>query len=450
VSGDIVIAGGAGGNAGISGPATRLQTIRAHNIEMTNSALGGNNSVGFILGGHQDILASGNLTMTARASGGDLPGVRIGGLSANPAIGFAGTGTDLQLVVGGNLELNGSTTRANNGVGIGSSAAVGTPAFDNNITIEAGGNVSLNAGTFEGSGVRIGTSTNTGTGTGGGDISITAGGNISLNGTAQAAAIRTRGDVTLDGATISEAGRGLIEANALTTRSSGDTQLGGPNSVSTFTAESDHGNVALTNTSALLTLGSMDLPGNLAIVQTGDVTVGSSTSTEATLVAAAGDVSMSASGQILVRGSDTTIGAASAVLAGGDLGFSAGDVTLRAGDAELTPVVVRGANGVQMTVGNELKVTAGGLLSPSLLTSGRNIDLTIGHALRIDGNGPLALARVQTESLDGVITITFPNLTQGGYFVDGLESHTHHGQTGFFTGFKAAKVGSTLLLEYQD
>jgi len=185
-------------------------------------------------------------------------------------------------------------------------------------------------------------------------------------------------------------------------------------------------------------------------VQTGDVTVGSSTSTEATLVAAAGDVSMSASGQILVRGSDTTIGAASAVLAGGDLGFSAGDVTLRAGDAELTPVVVRGANGVQMTVGNELKVTAGGLLSPSLLTSGRNIDLTIGHALRIDGNGPLALARVQTESLDGVITITFPNLTQGGYFVDGLESHTHHGQTGFFTGFKAAKVGSTLLLEYQD
>lgn len=451
VSGDIVIAGGAGGNAGLSGSATRLQTIRAHNIEMTNSALGGNNSVGFILGGHQDILATGNVTMTARASGGDLPGVRIGGLSANPAIGFAGTGTDLKLVVDGNLTLSGSTTTANNGVGIGSSAAVGTPAFDNNITIEAGGNVSLNAGTFEGSGVRIGTSTNTGTGTGGGDIRITAGGNISLNGTAPAtAAIRTRGDVALDGAGISEAGRGLIEANALTTRSSGDTRLGGPNSVSAFTAESDHGNVELTNTSALVTLGSMDLPGRLAIVQTGDVTVGSSTSTEATLVAAAGDISMSASGQILVRGSDTTIGAASAVLAGGDLSFSAGDVTLRAGDAALTPVVVRGANGVQMTVGNELKVTAGGLLSPSLLSSGRNIDLTIGHALRIDGNGPFSLARVQTESREGVISIEFPSLTQGGYFVDGLEGHTHHGQTGFFTDFKPAKVGRTLLLEYGD
>jgi len=304
--------------------------------------------------------------------------------------------------------------------------------------------------------VRIGTSTNTGTGTGGGDIRITAGGNISLNGTAQAAAIRTRGDVALDAATISEAGRGLIEANALTTRSSGDTLLGGPNTVSAFTAESDHGNVQLNNTSAVLSLGSMDLPGKLAIVQTGDVAVGNATATQATLVAAAGDVSMSATGQILVRGSDTTIGAGSAVLAGGNLSFSAGDVTLttgdvtlRAGDAALTPVVVRGANGVQMTVGRELNVVAGSsLMSPSLLTSGGNIDLTIGQALRIDGNGPFSLARVQTESLDGVINISFPNLMQGGYFVDGLEGLTHHGQTGFFTDFKAAKVGTTLVLEY--
>ena len=102
-----------------------------------------------------------------------------------------------------------------------------------------------------------------------------------------------------------------------------------------------------------------------------------------------------------------------------------------------------------MTVGNELNVTAGGMLmSPSLLTSGRNIDLTIGGALRIDGNGPFSLARVQTESRDGVISISFPNLTSGGYFVDGVEGSVHHGQTGFFTDFKAAKVGRTLLLDY--
>jgi hypothetical protein len=224
--------------------------------------------------------------------------------------------------------------------------------------------------------------------------------------------------------------------------------LTGPNEVSVFNAASDHGNVYLNNTSALLTLGSMDLPGNLQVAQTGDVTIGSATATEGTLVAAAGDVSMSATGQILVRGSDTTIGAASAVLAGGELSFSAGDVTLRAGDAALAPVVIRGADGVEMTVGRELRVTAGGLLSPSLLTSGRNIDLTIGQALRIEGNGAFSLARVQTESRDGVISISFPNLTHGGYFVDDREGQVHHGQTGFFTDFKPAKVGRTLLLDY--
>jgi len=112
--------------------------------------------------------------------------------------------------------------------------------------------------------------------------------------------------------------------------------------------------------------------------------------------------------------------------------------------------VVRGANGVEMTVGNELNVIGGGgFLSPALPTSGRNIDLTIGQALRLQGgSGYLSLARVQTESRDGVISITFPNLTQGGYFVNGVEGDNHQGQTGFFSDFKPAKVGSTLLLEY--
>ncbi|HEX6157660.1 MAG TPA: hypothetical protein VFZ54_16665, partial [Burkholderiales bacterium] len=441
VTGDLIIAGGAGGNAGLLALGTRLQRVRANNISMTNSAAGGINSVGFINGGgHQDIHALGNLTMTARASGGDLPGVRIGGLAGN-----APTATDLKLTVGGDLVLTGGTA-ANNGVGIGSTAAPGT-AFANNLTIDVGGNVILDAGSLPGTGARIGSSANTGAGAG--DIRITAGGDIRLNGVDQGTAIRTLGDVTLQAASITEASRGIIEANALTTSTTGDTLLGGLNRVNSFTASSEHGNVQLSNTSALLALGSMDLPGNLAIVQTGDVAVGNASATSGTLIAASGDISMSATGQILVRGSDTTVGAASAVLAGGELAFSAGDVTLRAGDAALTPVVVRGANGVEMTVGNELNVIGGGLLSPALLTSGRNIDLTIGQALRLQGgSGDFSLARVQTESRDGVISITFPNLSQGGYFVDGLEGHTHHGQTGFFTDFKAAKVGSTLLLEY--
>jgi hypothetical protein len=118
VTGDLVLTGAAGGNANITGSSTRLQKITADNISMMNSAAGGINSGAFILAGHQEIHAAGNVTLTARASGGDLPGVRIGGLSANSATGFLGTSTDLGLFVGRDVVLTGGTA-ANNGVGIG-------------------------------------------------------------------------------------------------------------------------------------------------------------------------------------------------------------------------------------------------------------------------------------------------------------------------------------------
>jgi len=113
-------------------------------------------------------------------------------------------------------------------------------------------------------------------------------------------------------------------------------------------------------------------------------------------------------------------------------------------------VVVRGANGVRMTVDHELRVTGGGgLLSPTLLTSGGDIDLTIGQAVRVDaGAGLLSIARVQLETRDGVIRLTFPELSHGGYFVNGIEGRTHQGQTGFFSVLRPAKVGRTLLLDY--
>jgi hypothetical protein len=71
--------------------------------------------------------------------------------------------------------------------------------------------------------------------------------------------------------------------------------------------------------------------------------------------------------------------------------------------------------------------------------------------VRIDaGRGILSVARIQTEIRDGVINIAFPNLDDGGYFVNGIEGRTHQGQSGFFTLNKPAKEGRTLLLEYGE
>ena len=458
VAGDLDIAGGAGGNAGITGSASRQQTIFADNIRLTNAAAGGNNSVGFVLGGHQDIHAAGDVTLTARASGGDLPGVRIGGLA-----GAAPTASDLTLTLGGDLVLTGGTA-ANNGVGIGSTAASGVAPLANNITIEAGGSVILNSGVAT-SGVRIGSPQ---TATGPGAIRITAGGDIDLNGLGESAAIRSLGAVTLSANRITEDARGRIIAGDLGTSSVGDTLLVGLNQVASFTAASETGNVHLRNSAPLLTLGSMDLPGSLTVEQTGtlsipgtvaalshefqatgDVLVGSAGATNAALLYAVGDIAISTPGSVIVRGSDVTPLAASAVLADGELNVSAGNVVLTGGAALGTPAVARGEH-VTMNIGSELTVTGGsGHFSPALLSSGSNIDLAVGSAVRIDaGSGYLSLARIQTEIRDGVIHIAFPNLSEGGYFVNGIEGDTHHGQTGFFTLNKPAKEGRSLLLDY--
>ena len=267
LTGDLAIAGGAGGNAGILGSANLQQTISARNITLTNSATGGNNSVGFILGGHQSINARGDLTMTARASGGELPGVRIGGLSGNTVSSFPGTGTDLDLVDGGNVLLTGGTA-LNNGVGIGSTAASGAPAFRNDITINAGGSVVLNSGTLAGTAARIGSPA---AATGPGDISIIAGGGIELNGVSQGTAIRTAGMVTLQADHITEAANGFIVAGTLNTKTLGDTMLTGPNRVGAFNATSG-GDVNLSNTGELNVTG-LIAAGDANISNIGDVTV---------------------------------------------------------------------------------------------------------------------------------------------------------------------------------
>ena len=150
-----------------------------------------------------------------------------------------------------------------------------------------------------------------------------------------------------------------------------------------------------------------------------------------------------------MRGSDVTPLAASAVLGDGNLRVAAGNVTIQGGGALLTPAAMRG-EAVDISAASELRVKGGsGHLSPALLSSGRNVNLTIGDAVRVDaGRGLLSFARIQTEIKDGVIHISFPDLSQGGYFVNGVEGRTHQGETGFFTLNKPAKLGKTLLVDY--
>ncbi len=266
--GNINIFGGNGGNlnnAAILASAAGQQTIRAHDINLANG-FGGIDTVAGIQAGHQLIEATGNVTLTSQgailgtAAGG--PGVRIGAPQNTPA------GSDITLRVGGNLTLNGGTV-AENGAAIGSSGA--GVAAPNTIFIDAGGSVTLNAGDPQNTGVRIGSGSG---GTAGGNITIQADGGIALNGTQRSAAIRTTDNVTLQAASISEQGNGFILANALTTTTSGATNLAGPNQVSSYSGSTSFFGSDLTlNNSGPLTITSLNAGGNLALTNTGNVNV---------------------------------------------------------------------------------------------------------------------------------------------------------------------------------
>src|SRR5688572_14493047 len=310
----------------------------------------------------------------------------------------------------------------------------------------------------------LGTVTVSGPWTAGGTSTITVGSDILLRSAMQSH------DVVLVSTTgaIEQAADASITAETLTTSSLTDTVLDGTNVVETINVSSTQGDIRLNTVSAVLKLSGMELPGALVINNagaievtghvsalshdlsaTGDVTVGGANENGATMLYAPGFITIATPGWIRVRGSDTTAGAGSTILAGGGLTLSAGNVALMGGAAADAPAVAR-AQTVSMTLAGDLAVTGGsGYFSPAVVSSGSNIDLFIGGAVRVDaGSGDLSFARIQTEIRGGVIHITFPNLSQGGYFVNGLEGDNHHGETGFFTLNKPAKPGSGLLLEY--
>jgi filamentous hemagglutinin family protein len=371
----IRIAGGPGGNASISSNTGGEQIVVASgDIELTNAEDSPVNSAGVILGSHQRISAGGHVLLTAKSATGGASGVRIGGPGAGAS--------DLELAVGGNLVLTGGTT-GTNGAGLGGAGSGATST--NDISVTAAGDVVLD-GAVGGGGARIGNSALTGLTDG--KISVRAR-SILFTGAAPAA-IRTLGNVTLSAGDIQQGANGLILGDALATHSTGATILGGSNAVSSFTGFAG-GDLALKNTSSLLTLGPVDALGALDIDQ-------------------------------------------------------AGSLLIQAADA---PLWVRGGM-VSVATGGDVRLVGGSASGAEAVLSGvTSVDLTVGGTLRLDeGSGKFAWARIQTESKDGTVRLAFPNLSSGGFYVNGVEGDTKDGKSGFFIFHKPAKIGRDLFVDY--
>ena len=492
--------GGSARIGGVSGAATDLHLTVGGNLVLdggslpTNGAGIGSPGIGAAFANDITIVASGDVILNSGSSGarigsGAATGIAGGDISiSGRSIQLNGTSASAAIRTLGNVVLDagqpaGTISETGNAFVIantlhtsshGQTNLEGANQVATFSATSAASDVSLNnSGALNVTGMsafgdatitNLGDVTVSGPWTAGGTSSITVGSSIFLKSHMESHDVQlvsTTGDIVQDAAA-------SIEAVNLSTISLGDTHLAGTNTVENIDVSSTEGDVSLRTVSALLRLNDIDLPGALVVDNTGaiavtgsvsalahdlratgDVTVGGAGEKGATLLYAPGSISISTPGAIRVRGSDTSAGAGSAIFAGEALNLSAGNVSLTGGAALATPAAMRGQS-VSMTLDGNLAVTGGsGHFSAAVLSSGSNIDLTVGGQVRIDaGSGYLSLARIQTEIRDGVIHITFPNLTTGGYFVNGLEGDNHHGQTGFFTLNKPAKLGSTLLVDY--
>ena len=448
----------------------------------SNSPLGGvriGYGPGEVAGGHIAVHADGDISLSAPGRGAVIRSTEDVALSAGGSISEAGNA----FVAAGSLTTGsgGSTTLAGANQLASFRATSGGDVLLNNTGVlevtglTAAGNAALD---------NVGNVTISGPWTAGGTTSITVHSDLFLQSTLQSRDV----ELTATSGLIQQAADASIQAESLTTASVGDTTLAGDNTVSSFSATSDTGGVTLNNSGPLtvthleasgevqlendgpVTLETpVDTTGRLVIASQGDlsltesvtagdlvvrsetgrITVGSEHATEAVVLYGSRSLAMEAPGDILVRGSDCTVGAGTYVLTDGLLSVHGASFSLVGGAAALAPAVAAGS-AVDVRTTGDLTLTGGsGWLSPALLLGGRNISLAVGGVLRLDGGrGEESFARIQAATRDGEIHLTFGN-ESGEYVVDGREGRIKHGQDGFYIGLKPAKEGYTFFVDYE-
>jgi hypothetical protein len=395
---NIFLTGGSGGSGSIATNtmnnafinANRTQEIHAAEIWLQGGA--GRDAVAGIGGGTQVIRASGDV----HATGGTGPGTPVARIGSIP-------GLPTQLTLSARSVIL-------TGVGSGGEASLGsaggTNARPSTIDVSASGDVILNAGTAP---ARIGTPLTVAPLAG--DVSISAGNTIQLNGGASPAAIRSADGVKLTAAGIQETGNGWIQASLLDSASSGATTLMGANKVAVFSGTSN-GDLALVNTSPLLTLPAVQTHGGSFVLrQSGDAQfVGN---------ASVGAMDVNATGSVYVRGGQT----ATEVAAGGLMNVvTGGDLAIAGGTGTGAFAALKGYSDVNLTIGGDLRINA--------------------------GTGSGAYARLQTVNRDSAINIAFPNSSSGGWFVNDIDGALRRGLTGILSGEGVAVPEHTLFITY--
>jgi filamentous hemagglutinin family protein len=362
-------------------------------------------------GGEQTIHVTGDLTIHTAGTSGGIFGVFTDQQTVNArhiSIASSGGGAVLQgsrnqtINAAGNVHLTATGDAEPLSVMIGN--IPGFSFFDGSVSLNVGGELVL-AG--NGPGI-LASELN--------PLTITTGGHMALEGVGST--LSTMGDITLAttglAANITQHASAGIVGNSLRIAASGNVDLDGINQVSRFGGTAG-GDVTFNNISPMLTTPGLTLPGSrtLALTQQGTLII-------------EGDV----------------VSGPQAIVATGDILISP------AGPAG---IAVRAAGPQSIQSGRDMIIRGAGTSAFALVSSASDIALTVGGLLHLNqGSTPRAWARLQTENRQSRIGLRFPNLSSGGWFVNGFEGALRRGQSGFFSGHGVAIPGQSLQVTYGD
>ncbi len=205
-------------------------------------------------------------------------------------------------------------------------------------------------------------------------------------------------------------------------------------------------------------LGDVDI--NAAVTASGNVNLvaGSHVRVNAATVSAGGAVSVNAPFLDI-----TAAGASAQLKAGTDLTVNAGEVTLTGGTVPGAFAELRGGPGAFNVITTASTTASGDVLLTGGTGSGAYarifgnpdvgsllVPVSVGGVIQMTpGSGTDASASIESASPTSIY-ITFPNLTSGGYFVNGAEGVVHDSGTssGFVAGTLPAVLNTNLLVTY--
>jgi hypothetical protein len=114
------------------------------------------------------------------------------------------------------------------------------------------------------------------------------------------------------------------------------------------------------------------------------------------------------------------------------------------------PTTVSASNLMKVTTAGNLNILGGAHSGASAVLSGMDVDLTVGTVagfVNINGGENGASAQIHAGSPQ-TITLFFPTLGAGGYFINGVENVIADGNTGFFANGSPAVLGESLKITY--